>query len=88
MNYLAGRAGAHSQNLAEAIAKGTLEEHPTLRALVSLIVKKADKLNRGCKQRTNCSVHADVDPAALEELGFALYPDGMFMSLRGQVSTT
>ena len=72
LDYLTGKAGAHSQKLAAEIAKGTLEEHPTLKALVSLVIRKADKLNRGCTKRYTSSVDADVEPGALEELGFAL----------------
>ena len=60
-----------SLSLARAIRKGTLAEHPALLALVSLVLKKADRMNRGCKKLCTASAR-ECSEDSLEELGFAL----------------
>lgn len=76
--FLTGRAGQEAnQRLAGAINKGTLDEHPTLRALVSMVVRKAERLNQGVSARITRSSHEDedVDPGGtLKELALFHYP--------------
>eukprot|EP00435_Cladocopium_sp_Y103_P003880 s3482_g1.t1 len=79
LNFLLGQGdcqgdGAKSTNmkLARAIAKGVFDEHAMFRSLTALLIKKADRMNRGHAARVTCSSHADIDPGELEELALAL----------------
>ena len=72
MDFLLGSANTANMQLGRQIAQGALDQHTIFRALVSLVVQKADKLNRGCSTRTNSSSHPYVEPAALQELAMSL----------------
>jgi len=73
VDFLIGSGSSEGNlKLAASIRNGVLDEQPLLRALVSMVVKKATKLNKGCKDRVTSATHDDVDPGALQELAFAL----------------
>lgn len=58
--------------LAQAIRQGTLDEHPTLHALVSMVIAKAKMINMGHTSRFTASKCKGVDAGAFEELAFTL----------------
>lgn len=66
-----GKSGSNMQ-LAQAIRQGTLDEHPTLHALVSMVIAKAKMVNMGHTSRFTASKCKGVDAGALEELAFTL----------------
>ena len=53
-------------------AKALLDEHPTLHALVSMVIAKAKTVNMGHTSRFTASKCKGVDAGALEELAFTL----------------
>lgn len=73
VDFLIGSGSSEgNMKLAKSIRDGVLDEQPLLRALVSMVVKKATKMSKGCKDRVTSATHDDIDAGSLRELAFTL----------------
>jgi len=68
---VANRTDKNDVDLCKLILEGVLQADDVCRTLVSALVRKADRLKRGC-QRVGASHLPGIDDASLHEVGFAI----------------